>query len=133
MLHWLAKIYLIVICSIFLYGSVTFIPSVYIKSKSESLIFSSAFLILYVAGTIHLLLLWLSNINTKTLAKIITNFCIIESILSKLNGFVQENIILFILIHLIPIAFVLYTSHQVYSSQVLQLNKRYFLISGDVQ
>lgn len=104
-LHWTSKVYMIVISSLFLYGSITYISPVLVDNKTSS-IFSYATIVLYIAGTINPFLIWQSNTNSKTVIKILKLFDDIESFAPKLNAFIHGSNNLYIFCHFISFFFV---------------------------
>lgn len=117
-LHWTAKAYIIIVCSTFLYVSFTFIPPYFIQTQ-PSLIFFFASVTLYSTGSVNLSLMWLTNVNTKAVVKILKNLDILESFVPKLNGFVHGKSRVFLLIHFSSFAYVIYNANLLFKTKNL--------------
>lgn len=108
-LHWTAKVYTIVACSIFVCGSFVYIPPMFIRT--HSLVYSLATVVLLTVGTLNLTTIWLANVNSKTVIKIFKNFDNLERVVPRFNGFIHQKSNFFIIIHFLPSAYVLYNTY----------------------
>lgn len=108
-IHWSTKVLLVVYSGLLSWGSILYIPGIFLKLfSSGNPIFYLGWVIVYCTGTINLVFYWLSNITTKIFLNILNNFAKIESVLPNLNGFVHKRSYVFIFVHLLQISFILY-------------------------
>lgn len=136
-LHWTAKVYIIATCSIFVYGSFLYIPPLFITTRS--LVYYLATVLLFGAGSLNLTTIWLGNVNSKTVIKIFKKFDYLERVVPKLNGFIHNKSTSYIIIHLLPSAYIFYDAYQTFrlpNFSILdtvpsQLWKHFYMLTTD--